>query len=46
MPNHEAVIVSGARTAIGTAYKGSLVDWKKTGLRPAIGKHLTPRSGI
>ena len=26
MTNHEAVIVSGARTAIGTAYKGSLVD--------------------
>ena len=26
MTNYEAVIVSGARTAIGTAYKGSLVD--------------------
>jgi acetyl-CoA C-acetyltransferase len=26
MTSHEAVVVSGARTAIGTAYKGSLVD--------------------
>jgi acetyl-CoA acetyltransferase len=34
----EAVIVSGARTAIGTAYRGSLADVDAHGHRPGPGR--------
>jgi hypothetical protein len=34
--SHEAVIVAGARTAIGTSYKGSLVSHAETVSRHRI----------
>ena len=46
MPNHEAVIVSGARTAIGTAYKGSLVDVDALELGTVTVAEAVRRSGI
>ncbi len=46
MTNHEAVIVSGARTAIGTAYKGSLVDVDALELGTMAVAETVRRSGL
>ena len=46
MTNYEAVIVSGARTAIGTAYKGSLVDTDALELGTRAVAEAVRRSGI
>jgi acetyl-CoA acetyltransferase family protein len=46
MTNHEAVIVSGARTAIGTAYKGSLVDVDALELGTRAVAEAVRRSGL
>ncbi|MFA6299991.1 MAG: thiolase family protein [Nocardioides sp.] len=42
----EAVIVAGARTAIGTAYKGSLVNVSAFELAEAVVKDLVVRAGL
>lgn len=42
----EAVIVAGARTAIGTAYKGSLVNVSAFDLAEAVVKELVARTGL
>jgi acetyl-CoA acetyltransferase family protein len=46
MTGHEAVIVSGARTAIGTAYKGSLADVDALELGTRAVAEAVRRSGI
>jgi acetyl-CoA C-acetyltransferase len=46
MTNHEAVIVSGARTAIGTAYRGSLVDTDALELGTRAVTEAVRRSGL
>jgi acetyl-CoA C-acetyltransferase len=46
MTNHEAVIVSGARTAIGTAYRGSLVDTDALELGTRAVTEAVWRSGL
>ncbi|HEV3451262.1 MAG TPA: thiolase family protein, partial [Acidimicrobiia bacterium] len=46
MTNHEAVIVSGARTAIGTAYRGSLVDTGALELGTRAVTEAVRRSGL
>jgi acetyl-CoA acetyltransferase family protein len=43
---HQAVIVAGARTAVGTAYKGSLVDTDANELATAVVAESVRRSGI
>ncbi|MFI0355023.1 thiolase family protein [Actinomadura sp. 9N407] len=44
--SHEAVIVSGARTAVGTAYKGSLVDVDALELGTRAVAEAVRRSGL
>jgi len=46
MPNREAVIVAGARTPIGTAYKGSLVDVDAMRLATLVVGEAVRRSGL
>src|SRR5258707_11447220 len=46
MTSREAVIVSGARTAIGTAHKGSLVDVDALELGTKAVAEAVRRSGI
>jgi acetyl-CoA acetyltransferase family protein len=46
MSSHEAVIVAGARTAIGTAFKGSLVDTDALDLGTQAVAEAVRRSGI
>jgi acetyl-CoA C-acetyltransferase len=46
MTSQEAVIVAGARTAIGTAYKGSLVDTDAMSLATTAVAEAVRRSGI
>ena len=43
---HQAVIVAGARTAVGTAYKGSLVDTDANELATTAVAEAVRRSGI
>ena len=42
----EAVVVAGARTAIGTAYKGSLVNVSAFDLAEAVVNELVARAGL
>ncbi|OXR47046.1 Beta-ketothiolase BktB [Nocardia cerradoensis] len=44
--SHEAVIISGARTAIGTAYKGSLTDTDAFTLGTAAVAEAVRRAGV
>src|ERR1700760_4777771 len=44
--SEEAVIVAGARTAIGTSYKGSLTETDAFTLATAVVKESIPRAGI
>jgi acetyl-CoA C-acetyltransferase len=46
MPTEEAVIVAGARTAIGTAYKGTLAETDAMTLGTAAVAEAVRRSGI
>jgi acetyl-CoA acetyltransferase len=46
MPTEEAVIVAGARTAIGTAYKGTLTETDAMTLGTAAVAEAVRRSGI
>jgi acetyl-CoA acetyltransferase family protein len=46
MTSNEAVIVAGARTAIGTAYKGSLADTDALDLATQVIAEAVRRSGI
>jgi acetyl-CoA acetyltransferase family protein len=46
MPNEEAVIVAGARTAIGTAYKGTLAETDAMTLGTAAVAEAVRRSGV
>jgi len=46
MSSHEAVIVAGARTAIGTAFKGSLADTDALDLGTRAVAEAVRRSGI
>ncbi|MFC5753913.1 thiolase family protein [Actinomadura rugatobispora] len=46
MVSHEAVIVSGARTAIGTAYKGTLADVDALELGTGAVAEAVRRSGL
>jgi acetyl-CoA acetyltransferase len=44
--SHQAVIVAGARTAVGTAYKGSLSDTDALELATKAVAEAVSRSGI
>src|SRR4051812_43879252 len=44
--SHEAVIISGARTAIGTAYKGSLTETDAFTLGTAAVGEAVRRAGV
>ncbi|MEU6563850.1 thiolase family protein [Nocardia nova] len=44
--SHEAVIISGARTAIGTAYKGSLTETDPFALGTAVVAEAVRRAGV
>ena len=46
MSDHEAVIVACARTAVGTANKGTLVDVEPKDLATVVVKEAVARSGI
>lgn len=46
MTDHEAVIVACARTAVGTANKGTLVDVEPKDLATTVVKEAVARSGI
>jgi len=44
--SHEAVIVAGARTAVGTAYRGSLTETDALDLATAVVAEAVRRSGV
>ena len=44
--SHEAVIVAGARTAIGTSYKGSLADTDALELATTAVAESVRRAGL
>jgi acetyl-CoA C-acetyltransferase len=44
--SHEAVIVAGARTAVGTAYRGSLADTDALELATTVVAEAVRRSGV